>query len=42
MEVSEKGEGVCVAVAAAAVWGGVEVWRGAGKAQTHFCILHDV
>lgn len=44
MEMGEKGEGVSAAAAAAAsaVWGGEEVWRGARKAQTHFCILSDV
>lgn len=38
MEVGKNGEGV----SAAAVWEGVEVWRGARKAQTRFCVLSDV
>lgn len=40
MEVGTNGEGV--SAAAAAVWEGVEVWRGARKAQTRFCVLSDV
>lgn len=42
MEVGTNGEGVSAAAAAAAVWEGVEVWRGARKAQTRFCVLSDV